>query len=549
MKKFVSFFTAACMLCSVALASDVRVYRTRDGISVSGKLDRAADSDITLGIVAADADKNNLAPEDFVFADQKHSADGSFLFSKDAEIAPGDYVVRLGANGETIEATLHISSKEDLASAIGKLNSATTDTMASVLSSEISGVTVAKHLNLDLSLLDALSSKANVYAELVRNAPYSEEQPQQPAEILSKAVLTEQINGADDVNTLKMLVSQAEALYQMVSADEKIKKLFDSAADQELTYTKLKGLSITCSDLLNQYFGQAVVLAGIQNPKNGRLDIPVLLRDGQKAVGIQDGDISSYNGLSSNQKLYVDQQLLGKSFATPESLVAALKSALASVPSDNGGGGGNGGSTGNNGNGSNISLPSVTPTPLPTLPPEDDMKFQDLGGVSWAAEAIRELHKLGIVNGKTETTYDPNGNVTREEFIKMLILAFTLTDQSAQTSFSDVEAGAWYYPYVATAEKLGITSGMGDGSFGVGANITREDMAVFLYKTALLKGISLEGDKSFADASEISDYALESVSRLAAEGIINGVGENLFAPNANATRAESAKMIYGILQR
>lgn len=91
---------------------------------------------------------------------------------------------------------------------------------------------------------------------------------------------------------------------------------------------------------------------------------------------------------------------------------------------------------------------------------------------------------------------------------------------------------------------------MDEEHFGVGQNITREDMAVMVYRAAKKTGKVSDAEQgaAFADENEISDYAKEAVNTLKARGVMGGKGENRFEPKAYATRAEAAKMIHGLIE-
>lgn len=171
--------------------------------------------------------------------------------------------------------------------------------------------------------------------------------------------------------------------------------------------------------------------------------------------------------------------------------------------------------------------------------------FTDIGSALWAKPYIEELATKGILNGKSEGIFAPDNNVTREEFAKMLVAAFDFKDDTAKTQLSDVSPTEWFYPYVSVAEKLGIVKGDG-GRFGVGENITRQDMAVMAYRAAKQAGCNIQSTQEaqvFADDSAIADYAKDSVTLMQQAGIINGVEGNNFAPGENATRAQAAKII------
>ena len=179
--------------------------------------------------------------------------------------------------------------------------------------------------------------------------------------------------------------------------------------------------------------------------------------------------------------------------------------------------------------------------------PDKTVTFSDLDSVPWAKEAIETFASMGVVNGMGDGTFRPNNNITRAEFTKILMMAFELIDENAVSSFSDVKEGAWYYKAIASAEKLGIVKGKGDGTFGVNDEILRQDIAVMLYRTAQYLGIDLDGDVNditFTDESDISDYAKEAVAAMQKAGIIKGVGDGSFAPKKLATRAEATVMIY-----
>lgn len=116
--------------------------------------------------------------------------------------------------------------------------------------------------------------------------------------------------------------------------------------------------------------------------------------------------------------------------------------------------------------------------------------------------------------------------------------------------FSDVPSLHWSYSYVASAFSKGIISGRGNGTFGLGDFVSRQDASVMIYNVLKQGGmISGEDKQSFADSSVIADYAKNAVSALHAIGLINGKGNNMFMPLDNLTRAEAAAMIWRMLQR
>lgn len=175
-------------------------------------------------------------------------------------------------------------------------------------------------------------------------------------------------------------------------------------------------------------------------------------------------------------------------------------------------------------------------------------KFTDLTGYDWALDHIDKLIEKEIVNGTSETTYEPGADVTRAQFAKLVALAFGLekTDAAA-TVYSDVNDGDWFKEYVDIASQNGIVSGYPDGTFLPNAKITREEMCVMLARA--LKSYELETkENTFADRAQMGDWAIESIDLLSANGVIVGKENNLFAPKDYATRAESAVVISRVLE-
>ena len=173
--------------------------------------------------------------------------------------------------------------------------------------------------------------------------------------------------------------------------------------------------------------------------------------------------------------------------------------------------------------------------------------FQDLDSVEWARTAINGLAMRGMINGRDQYTFDPNANITRAEYCQILMGAINALNAKGESTFADVPSTAWYYNAVSVASQLGIVSGYGDGNFGPNDLITRQDMALMTYKTAKIMNKSLEpvnAEITFEDSHEIADYAFEAVMTLQKAGIINGMTETTFEPHSNATRAQSAKVIF-----
>ncbi|WP_186327463.1 S-layer homology domain-containing protein [Paenibacillus sp. Y412MC10] len=164
-------------------------------------------------------------------------------------------------------------------------------------------------------------------------------------------------------------------------------------------------------------------------------------------------------------------------------------------------------------------------------------QFSDIAG-SYAKDAINELVEKGIVNGKGDGKFDPAGKIERQDFAIILAKALGLDVSSTPTSptFSDVPSDSYAYASVEAAVKAGLIKGQGDGTFGSGSNLSRQDMAV-LFVRAL--GVDSQGKGSilkFSDASSISDYAKDAVGAAVELGLINGGTDGKFDPKGGAAR-------------
>lgn len=260
--------------------------------------------------------------------------------------------------------------------------------------------------------------------------------------------------------------------------------------------------------------------------------------------GFSDKIGASASGLSERNL----SELSGKNYSS----FSALKSAIDNLKQN---GGNNSSSGGNRGGGSGGSI-GGTKT-YPTVVPDTDNKdielnyyvFDDLDSVEWAREPICKLAEMGVLRGKEYRLFYPNDNITREEFVKMLTVAYKLNIENKTDKFTDVNADDWFMPYVAAALENGIVNGVSDNMFGTGQNITRQDLAVMAYNAALKNGVEFntEDVQKFSDDDKISDYAKTAVYALKSQDIVNGIDGKNFAPQDTATRAEAAKILYALI--
>ena len=325
--------------------------------------------------------------------------------------------------------------------------------------------------------------------------------------------------------------------YQSMSEDVK-KKVISS----------VKNGTYTSYDAFRETFNQAVILTALKNYDKTALD--KVVTDNLDYLGL-----SGYTSLSLTDKGDILGKLMEDSSITS---VEKLKTQydyyksktiivpILPPPSDNPGSFGGGGG-----------VSSTTTVDKELANPENNQEtldlridFIDLDTHEWAREAIEELAYKKILSGKGDRLFFPADNIKREEFMKILVLAFGLYDESATCSYTDIPTDNWAYPYVASGTKAGLTVGYEDGSFGAGANISREDMAVMVHRLLVsIRNIDRITDlsKTFDDMDLVSGYAGNSVKMLLNSGIVQGEN-NKFNPKNNTTRAEAAQLIYNILK-
>ena len=212
-----------------------------------------------------------------------------------------------------------------------------------------------------------------------------------------------------------------------------------------------------------------------------------------------------------------------------------------------GGGISNPGGGGTSGGGFSI---SKYPSSTDTSKGDNSEYFSDVPNDFWAKEKINSLYKKNIISGKGDKIFDPYGSISREEFTKMLVNVLGIKPGTITPDFSDVSETDWFYESVSAAASAGIVDGVGNGCFGTGLNIIRQDMVVMTCRALeKVSNMSLpEGETGiFNDYNNIAEYAKGYISSAYKLGIVSGRDNNMFAPTENTTRAEAAVFIYNLL--
>ncbi|MBQ6895295.1 MAG: S-layer homology domain-containing protein [Clostridia bacterium] len=166
--------------------------------------------------------------------------------------------------------------------------------------------------------------------------------------------------------------------------------------------------------------------------------------------------------------------------------------------------------------------------------------FYDMKG-HWAEGYVTRLSNMKIVAGYPDGTYKPENNVTRAEFVKLVVGAFSLSAEGS-VSFGDVYTTDWYKPYIDIAATLGVVNGA-DGMFKPNDYITRQDASLILYRALSLKFEIPDGAVFFSDEVDVAEYASMAIRSMAAQKIITGYADGSFGPKENTSRAQAATLI------
>lgn len=307
-------------------------------------------------------------------------------------------------------------------------------------------------------------------------------------------------------------------------------------------------------DELKQDFEYLMMISTLKNADIETEVTYILDKCGEAVLGeaYTNSEYSSLSGKKLNDFVRILKKRVA-SVTNHSDLINQFKLAMSDLKSiqynDQSINGGGGGSSSSRGSGTSNKMTGITPTvsnEQTTTATITDM-FTDIEGVQWAKKSINELAKKRIISGKTEYIFAPNDKITREEYVKLLVLALSIDCAGEKCDFDDVTENHWAYSYIAGAYNYGIVKGISDVFFGIGSNIKREDMAVIAYRALELKEMTIDNEPHiYNDSDNCSSYATEAVSKISAMGIMNGVGDNMFNPKAYATRAEAAKIIYDI---
>ena len=181
------------------------------------------------------------------------------------------------------------------------------------------------------------------------------------------------------------------------------------------------------------------------------------------------------------------------------------------------------------------------------VPSDTDLPFEDVDSDEWYYSAIKYAYNNKFVSGTTTTTFSPDMKLTRGMLVTILYNMEGKPKVTEVNKFPDVQdSKMYYYKAVNWAIKNNIISGYNNGKFGPDDLITREQLAVILWKYSRYKGTykNKTADYSkFSDSKKISDFAQKGMNWAVGVGVITG-SQGKLLPQGNATRAEAVSMIY-----
>ncbi len=192
----------------------------------------------------------------------------------------------------------------------------------------------------------------------------------------------------------------------------------------------------------------------------------------------------------------------------------------------------------------------ILPAPDPwTACPRDETcplsAFTDLTPAAWYHNGVHYALQQGIMKGVGEGTFQPEGSSSRAMVVTILWRLEGSPESAEDLTFRDVSPEAWYADAVRWAAGTGIVQGYDETSFGPNDPVTREQLAVILFRYDTGRGSEPEAlaEPVFSDAASISPWAKEAVGWAVSLGILRGTADNLLQPGASATRAQTATML------
>ena len=528
---------------------------SRDRVVVSGSAVDEAQKELVSLTVYFDKDSSKTYTGGDVFQyittlEGEDLDNGSYSFKlvnnadRTKEAESGYYIVRLKTDGGTcVETSFLYVSESGRIECLGNINSANS---VSELDSIIKGYNDL--FGIDMVEYESIN-KTDVLGAVIENKPQGGYQSLKSfGNTVKEYMGLYALKKASTVETVEEILGKYDECLGIKTTDLYDKFETMKASDKKDIYKKFIGKEYPDAKTFRLEFDSAVSISIINNAKKWS-EIKLVLENYAENLAI---DLKYLNKCNLAD---LAVELAKKApFESKEMLSDAIK-AFAEKNSSTGGGGSSGGGGGGGGGGSSSSDGKhiySAEVEIPDAQPNVKVvtKTDELASYEWARTAVEGLMEMGAVKGNENGLFLPGNQITREEFLKILVEAFGLYESGKECNFDDVAKSNWAYSYIACAVEKGIVNGIGENRFGIGQQITRQDMAVMIERASGIANIQLteKSGKVFTDSSSISDYARGSVEKLAKAGVINGYDDGSFKPLNLVIRAEAAVMIYNVVR-
>lgn len=528
-----------------------------DNVSISAELNKldvsvVSDKDLgrmTLQLLSGDGTAMIYMGQENSYAEEVKDASGKAgykyvfdSFNLPSDAATGEYILRLSGNdGEIVSKKYPFVNALDSVKFLNGLNAAEDVNSFLTANKDISPVELTPYLELPESVYSLVDNELKTVDFTVKeDLSNLTEKLQLFKERFGNLMLSAEILSAGSGEEWTAAVENAKSVLELSVL------YYDKLSDKKAGFGYFETPKSLLKDDIGKAFDKAVVVTALKQLDYGSITDLLKFFEDRGTITLDKAD---FDNLSDKKKLTVCQRLKeDNNIISVNTLQTEFKiiSSQVAAEKDSSGSGSSGGSGGKKRDvtiGGGIGGGN-TPG---TVQPSDDI-FSDINDVSWAKGYIVSLANRGILSGKGDGKFYPGESMLREEFAKVIAVGSKIDITSGNTEFTDVTDSAWYAPYLAACVNANIINGIGDGKFGIGATITREDAAVMIARALNHAGIeATPSEETFADETEISSYALEAVGKLKKLGIISGDDNGCFMPKLAISRAEVSKMIYGML--
>lgn len=455
----------------------------------------------------------------------------TFNFKDDTE--PGVYVLNVYKAGKSETLEFMYTTPEIKADIIvNKLGVINGENLAAVLSENMQTLEIS-----DKYVLLMSKSDLKAVGKLLEGKSYTEETITDFYNDLSSAAALYEITTNEEPKTVAEYYSE-----EFGFSDSELSVEFENLKNPDNVYKMFTGKNVETFDDAIKIYNESIVLQMINEAESYGIIVDIL-DSYEKYLSC---DLSDYKASNKNKiTLYIIAN--GCDYVSSEELEDDIESAIKNLKKNNSTGGGGGSSSGGSSRPNSVIISEPTPNIIPETPVKAKV-FEDVAEDFWGYKYIAGLKEKNIISGTDTGMFYPDNAITREEFVKLIVLATNLPIADTDCSFEDVSNDSWAYPYIATAYENGIVSGISDTLFGYKNEITRQDMAVMICRAMKIDDVNAN-PLSFTDADDIKAYAKQSVMALVDAGIINGFEDNTFRGNAQSTRAEAATVIYRLITK